>query len=42
MATYAVGDIQGCYGQLRQLLDSVTFDAATDRLWAVGDFVNRG
>lgn len=42
MAVYAIGDIQGCYDELRQVLDAVGFDPAVDRLWCVGDLVNRG
>ena len=42
MATYAVGDIQGCYIEFRQLLEQLRFDPAADKLWLVGDLVNRG
>ncbi|GAB1233131.1 symmetrical bis(5'-nucleosyl)-tetraphosphatase [Ferrigenium sp. UT5] len=42
MAIYAIGDIQGCYDELQQLLEQIRFDPAQDKLWFVGDLVNRG
>ena len=42
MAVFAVGDIQGCYDELMQLLERIRFDPAEDSLWLTGDLVNRG
>jgi bis(5'-nucleosyl)-tetraphosphatase (symmetrical) len=42
MSTYVIGDIQGCYKPLRRLLTTVDFHPLRDRLWCVGDLINRG
>lgn len=42
MASYAIGDIQGCYHAFQALLERISFDQKSDRLWLVGDLVNRG
>ena len=42
MALYAIGDIQGCHREFRELLQLIGFSREHDRLWLVGDLVNRG
>lgn len=42
MANYFVGDIQGCFNELQQLLAKVDFNPSKDILWAVGDLIARG
>jgi bis(5'-nucleosyl)-tetraphosphatase (symmetrical) len=42
MSHYAIGDIQGCHAELCQLLEFIGFSPRSDRLWLVGDLVNRG
>lgn len=42
MATYIVGDIQGCFDELQRLLEHVSFSPKHDQLWLAGDLVARG
>lgn len=42
MATYAIGDVQGCYESLQCLLEKIAFNPDLDKLWLVGDLINRG
>lgn len=42
MAIYLVGDIQGCYSELKALLEQVSFNSTVDKLYVAGDLVARG
>jgi len=42
VTTWAIGDLQGCWETFAALLERIAFDPARDRLWLVGDLVNRG
>lgn len=42
MSLYVIGDIQGCFDELQELVDYIAFNPKKDQLWFVGDLVNRG
>jgi len=42
MSTYAIGDLQGCYHALQDMLKHIRFNPDSDKLWLVGDLINRG
>lgn len=39
---FAIGDIHGCFSRLQAFLDDAGFDPLADRLFSVGDLVDRG
>lgn len=42
MSDYLIGDIQGCFNSLQKLLEKIAFSSDKDRLFFLGDVVNRG
>src|SRR6185436_4201444 len=42
VSRFAIGDIQGCYDELRALVAQLGFKPDRDQLWFTGDLVNRG
>ncbi|MBF0357574.1 MAG: symmetrical bis(5'-nucleosyl)-tetraphosphatase [Magnetococcales bacterium] len=42
MAVYAIGDLHGCFEELKALLRKIAFNPKNDKLWFVGDLLSRG
>jgi bis(5'-nucleosyl)-tetraphosphatase (symmetrical) len=42
MALYLIGDVQGCDDALERLLQHIDFSPSRDKLYMLGDMVNRG
>lgn len=42
MATYVIGDLQGCFDALQRLLTKIEFNPKQDMLWFCGDLIARG
>lgn len=42
MAIYAIGDLHGCDREFKKLLEKIEFNHAEDKLYLVGDLINRG
>ena len=37
-----IGDVQGCFDELQELLALIKFDPNCDQLWFCGDLIARG
>lgn len=42
MSCYVIGDLQGCYQELKDLLKHIAFNPSSDKLIFAGDIINRG
>ena len=42
MAHYVIGDVQGCYSELKALINKIKFNPSKDKIIFAGDLVNRG
>ena len=42
MRTFVIGDLQGCFDDLKRLLAHIDYQPEQDQLWFVGDIINRG
>ncbi len=42
MSTYVIGDVHGCFNELRRLLEKINFKKDEDKIIFIGDLVNRG
>lgn len=42
MATYVIGDLQGCFEPLTRLLQHIQYQPGFDKLWFCGDLIARG
>lgn len=42
MATYIIGDLQGCFEPLTRLLQQLAYQPTQDELWFCGDLIARG
>jgi len=42
MSTYVIGDVHGCFDELKKLLKKISFNPSKDSIIFTGDLVNRG